>query len=257
MLSTIGLIIDAAIIVIVLIFGIIGLKKGFLKSILSLFSWIVCIAVAVFTTKYVTSWINGIFDFSNLIGTSISNTLQNTNEFFARTINSFASKDEILSTLNSLDINSLLKQLVSAVFSNTAVNMESAETVGSLVGASLGHICMLIITAVLIFIVLKLIVALLYKLFDNIERIKILGGLNKILGLVLGVLKAGIIVIAINCMMVGLSLVPTVNNVIKPVVENTHIEKFVYTQTNNVIEDYVIEGNVIQEWISGLWESRD
>ena len=67
--------------------------------------------------------------------------------------------------------------------------MSSSETIGSFVGDCLGNISMVIISGILVFIVLKIVVALLSKFFDNIEKTKVIGGLNKILGLILGIVR--------------------------------------------------------------------
>ncbi len=256
MLATIGLIVDIVIIGALLILGIIGYKKGFLKSFISLFSWVVCIIIAIFTAKYVANWINGIYDFSSLIGNKIANGLNGVDEFFTRSIAEFSSTEEIINNLPS-NLNALLSQLIKIVFSNTSVDMTSSETIATVVGSSLGHICMIIISAILVFIVLKIVVALLSKLFDDISRTKILGGLNKVLGLVFGILKAACVIIILNGILVGLSLIPAVNETITPLIQdNTHIEKVIYNKTDEFVGKYVIEGNVIQEWITDLWNSR-
>ena len=256
MMSTIGLIIDILIVAVVVIFGIIGFNKGFLKSFLSLFSWLVCILIAIFTAKYVAGWINGIYDLSGLIGGKIESALVNLNEFFAQSISSFESTEEIIANLPS-DINGLLAQLIRVVFSNTSVDMTSDATIANVVGSSLGHVCMLIIAGILVFIVLRIVLALLTKLFDNIAKTKILGGLNKILGLLLGMVKAACIVIILNGILVALSLIPAVNNTITPLIQdNTHIERFIYNKTDEFVGDYIIEGGALQDWITDLWNSR-
>lgn len=256
-MSTVGIIIDVIIVAILVIFGIIGFNKGFLKSIISLFSWVVCLVVAILTAKYVASWINGIYDFSSLIGGKIAESLSSSNEFFSRTIASFESVDQIIEGINGLELNGIVKQIVKVVFSNTNVDLTSEETVGAIAGSSLGHIIMVVISAVLVFIVLKIIIAILSRLFDNIARTKILGGLNKVFGLIFGVVKACCIVFILNCLLVGLSLIPAVNNTITPVIQdNTYIEKFVYNQTDKIVEKYIIDGNAIQEWVNNLWENR-
>ena len=257
MMATIGLIIDVLIVASIVIFGIIGFRKGFLKSFISLFSWVVCIVIAIFTAKYVAGWINGIYDFSSLIGDKITSGLNSTNEFFSQAINSFDSKEDIIASLPS-DLNGMLSQLIKVVLSNTNIDVANeTRTIGSLVGASLGQICMVIIAGILVFIVLKIVIALLNKLFDKISNTRILGTLNKILGLVLGVLKAGCVIIILNGILVALSLVPAVNNTITPLIQdNTHVERVIYNETDKFIGKYVIEGDLIQNWISDLWNSR-
>ncbi len=258
MLSTIGLIIDIVIVVALVIFGLIGFKKGFLKSIISLFSWIVCLIIAIFTAKYVAKWINGIYDFSSLIGGKISSSLTNINDFFSTTISSYESKEAIVSGISNIDgLNGILKQVLKVVFSNTNVDMASEETIGSIAGSSLGNILMVIIAGILVFIVLKIVIAILSRIFDNIARTKILGGLNKVFGLIFGVIKAGCVIVILNVLLVGLSLIPAVNNTITPLIQdNTHIEKVIYNQTDKLVEKYVINGNMIQVWVTSLWNNR-
>lgn len=256
MLSTIGIIIDIVIILACIISGIIGLKKGFLQSILSIFSWSVCILVAIFTAKYVAGWINGIYDFSSLIGDKISNSLIASNKFFGTAINTFANKEEILSNIPA-NVNGLLLQLIKVIFTNSAVDMTSDESVGHFIGNALGYISIVIIAGVLVFIVLKIVVALLSKVFDNINKTKVIGGVNKGLGFALGLLRALIIIAIINFVLVGLSLIPAINQFLTPIIKDyTYVEKFIFNITDMIFGKYVIEGNTIQTWVQTLWNSR-
>ena len=258
MLATIGLIIDIAIIIAIVIFSIIGLKKGLFKTVLSLLSWSVCIVIAIFTAKYVASWINGLYDFSSLIGKSISKSLIKTDQFFAQPINTFEAggKTALFEASQNVNMNSFMKQLIKAVFSNSKVDMASSNTIGFMVGSSLGHICMIVISGILVFIVLKILTALLSKLFDNLAKTKVIGGLNKILGCVLGLLKGALIVITINIVLVGLSMMPAVNKLTSPIIKNTHVEKVIYKTTDKYFEKYLIDGDVLDKWIDNLWENR-
>lgn len=257
MLSTIGIIIDVAIVLALVIVGIIGFKKGFLHTIISLFSWVVCLIIAFFTAKYVASWINGIYNFSNLIGNGITKSFAGMGEVFTQAINTFESKDALVAAATGASSNGLLDQLIKVVFNNSSVDMTSTETVASFLGASLGHIIMVIISGILVFIVLKIVVALLTKLFDKIAKTKVLGTLNKILGLILGVVKAGLIIVVLNIVLVGLSMVPAVNKTITPIItNNTHVEKVIYNKTDELFGKYLVEGDMLENWIKDLWEAR-
>ena len=152
MLATIGIIIDVVIIAALAIFTFIGIRKGFLHSLLSLFSWSFCLLVAFLTAKYVAGWINGIFNFSGMLGDKISGALIDSNNFFAQAINSFASKEDVIKAIPS-DTNGLLKQLIKVVFNNSSVDMSSTKTIGSVVGAGLGQVITIVITGILIFII--------------------------------------------------------------------------------------------------------
>jgi len=256
MLSTVGLIIDIIIIAVLVIFAIIGLKKGFLHSIISLFSWAFCLLIAFLTAKYVAGWINSIYDFASLIGDKISSSLIEGNNFFAQAINTFTNKEEIIAAIPG-ETNGLVKQIIKVVFTNSSVDMTSTETVGSVVGYSIGQVTTIVIAGILIFIVLKIAVALLTKLFNKIAQTKVLGAVNKVLGAILGVLKAGFIVLGLNLVLVGLSMVPFVNKTITPIVqENTYVEKFIYNTTDKLFESYVIDGKLMENWIGDMWENR-
>ena len=258
MLATIGIIIDIALIAVLVIFSILGLKKGFLKSVLSIFSWIVCLFVACLTAKYVAGWINGLYDFSALIGGKISKSLIKTNNFFAQSVNVYetAGKDALINAIPG-NINKLLTQLIKVVFSNSKIDMSSSDSIGLVVGTSLGHICMVIIAGILVFIVLKIAAALLSKLFTNIEKTKVLGSLNKILGGILGFLKGALIVGVINLILVATSMVPLLNKLYTPLIQdNTHVEKVVYNKTDELFEKYVIKGDTVKNLMESLWENR-
>ena len=256
MLATIGIVIDIVVILALVIWGIKGFKDGLLKSFISLFNWTVCILVSVFVAKYVASWINGIYDFSSLIGNKISSALTGVHEFFNMSVAEFGGKQNVINSIPE-GINGMLKQLIKVVFSNTAVDEASSASVASIMGSSLGHIAMIIIAGIVTFIILKIALALLSRLFDNISRTKVLGSVNKILGLAFGLVKAGLIIIIVNFVLVGLTLIPAVNNTITPIIQdNTHIEKVIYNKTDDAFGKYVIEGDAIQNWITGLWENR-
>lgn len=254
MMSTIGIVIDIVIIACMGIFTFVGIKKGFLHSLISLFSWAFCLTIAFLTAKYVAGWINKIFDFSSLLGGKISGALIDSNNFFAQAINTYATKEDLINAIPS-NTNGLLKQLIKIVFTNSAVDMSSTNSIGSITGESLGQIIVIVITGILIFILLKIAVMLLSKLFKKIAETKILGTLNKILGGVLGFVKTAFVIVGLNLVVVGLSLIPAVDKTVTTLVnENTYVEKFVYTKTDELFSDYILEGKALDSWIEDLWK---
>ncbi len=255
-MNIVGIVIDVALVLVVLIFALIGVKKGFLKSLLSLFNWVVCLFVSIWLAKYIANWVGSWFGMENAIAGKISNAIIGVNADLGNSVASFGSKEAIMNACAGM--NGILKQLVNMIFSSANVDFTAETAVSDVAGAGVAHICVLAISAVLLFIVIKIVLAILGKLFDNIARTKVLGGLNRALGFVFGLVKGACIVIIINIIAVALSLVPMINNtVIKPVIqENTKIENFVYEKTDYVIGKYVIEGELVQNWIDSLWEKR-
>ena len=112
-------------------------------------------------------------------------------------IYAFASKEEIITAIPS-ETNGFVKQIIKVVFTNSSVDMTSTATIGSIIGYSLGQVITIVIAGILIFIVLKIAVALLTKLFNKIAKTKVLGAFNKVLGGILGVLKAGFIIFGLT-----------------------------------------------------------
>ncbi len=258
-MATTGIIIDIVLLVILLIFGLVGFKKGLFNSLLSLFSWIVCIIVAIFLARFVAKWINGIYDFNGLIGGKINDSLVKVDSVFSKKIVDFkdaGGKDAIMAELNSVpNLNGFLRKLIKMVFNSSSFNPDSTATVGMTIGRSAGQLCMLVISMILTFIVLKIVIGLLSKLFDNISKVKIIGGLNKLFGLLFGIVKGLCIIVLFNAVLSGMSVLPFVNKSITPVIQDhTHVEKVVYNTTDKLMQKYVVEGKVVQKWIDDLWK---
>ena len=111
MFATIGLIVDIVLVLALTIYAIIGFKKGLFKSVISLFSWSVCLIIAVLTAKYVANWINGIYDFAGFFAGKISKSLSSSNEYFTLAINTFSTKEELIAAIPS-NVNGLVKQII-------------------------------------------------------------------------------------------------------------------------------------------------
>lgn len=252
MLSTVGLVIDVLIVLAIVILGILGYKKGLLKSLLSVFGWSFCLVVAIWSAKYVAGWIDTIFNFSSKIGGGIANSLFAQQEFFKAPINTYADKTALMGAFDAVsgNINPVIRQLVKVIFSNQAIDFTSSEAIGSVVGSIGGQIILVVISAIFTFAVLMIAMFLINKLIDKITTNRIIGGLNKIMGLVLGVAKGAVIVFAVNILLVLLSTVPFVGSAVTPFVNNnTYVEKFVYEKTDYVVDKYIINGELLQEFI--------
>lgn len=256
MFATIGLIVDIILVLTLTIHAIIGIKKGLIKSVLSFFSWSVCLIIAILFAKHIANWINSMYNFAGLFGNKIANGLTSSNNFFTLAINTFSTKEELVAAIPN-NINGLVKQIIKIVFTNSNVNMESTDTIGNVTGESLGSLIVIVITAILIFIILRIAVLLISKILEKLTSGKVFGTINKLLGCVFGVLQAGITILTFNFILIGLSLIPAVNKTITPIItENTYVEKYVYKTTDNLFEKYVIEGDFLKDSINNLWESR-
>ena len=258
MLTTIGLILDIVVLCVIVIAGILGFRKGFLKTILGFFSWFVCILIAVFLAKYVAKLLNGIHDFAGLIGRNLAKNFAKQGDYFTKPINEFgfADKAEFILAIPE-GTNKFLSQLIKVVVGSSKFDLSSTDTMANVVGNGIGSIVMVIIAGVLVFIVLRIVVALLSKIFDKISKTVVLGGLDKILGAVFAVLRVAAVIFMLSLVVVILSLLPFVNRTITPLIqENTFFVKLIYNLTNKFVSKFIIEGKMIQGWITTLWINR-
>lgn len=256
MLSTIGIVLDVVVLSAIIIAGILGFKKGFLKAILDFFSWVACFFLAAILAKYVARLLNGIFDFAGFIGKKVAGGLNG--EYFNTPINEMGLTDKSQYIANiPAGTNGLLTQIIKLVINSSKFSLESTSTLGQIVGSSVGSVAMVIISLILTFIVIKLVVFILTKIVNKIASTRVLGTLNKILGAVFGVLKICFVVVVFNFVLCLLSIAPVVNKTIKPIIQdNTHVEKVIYNVTDKLTEKYIIKGNLIQGWVTTLWDNK-
>ena len=95
------------------------------------------------------------------------------------------------------------------------------------------------------------------KIFENMTQIKAVGAVNKVLGLLFGLLKGGLIIVTVSFVLTFLTVIPKVNKKVSPLIrDHTKVAKVVYSQTDDMVEKYVIDTNIIQKWINNLWENK-
>ena len=110
----------------------------------------------------------------------------------------------------------------------------------------------------LIFIILKIVLLIINKIIDKITKTKVIGVINKIFGAIFGFLKAMCIIIVFNVVLSFLTLIPAVNKTVKPLIrENTYIERVIYTTTDKVVENKVVNGDMIKNWLSNMWDNKN
>ncbi len=250
MLTTIGLVIDIILVAAIVICAVVGFVKGFFNSILSFFSFAVCLLIAILCAKYLANGLNHIYNFDGLIGRNIAKAFVKANEYFSL-------------PASQCDINNLPEDLgfwgrvVKVVFKSKDGNFAEGETIASVMGDSLGHLIMVVISAILIFIILKIIIAIINHFIKKATKVKAINVANRIFGLIFGLLKAALIIIVFNVELCFLTLLPPVNKAITPLVQNnTHVEKVIYNKTDKVIEEKFIKGGTLQNWLEDLWSKK-
>ncbi|MBE5735412.1 MAG: CvpA family protein [Clostridiales bacterium] len=115
-----------------------------------------------------------------------------------------------------------------------------------------------VFSAVVIFILIRCIVALLKNLFKALTAgSRAIGGLNKILGLLLGAIKGalGASVILIVCSVITSLGVPGLTDVITNNINNTTVTKYAFELVDQIVEDKMT-GKTFEEIIDGVFDKN-
>ncbi len=254
--SGVGIAIDVAIVVLVALFALIGFKKGFFKSVISMISTLVILIVSILCASPLAKLINKIYDFTGLIAGKLTKAIASMGSFYSQEIPAGVSGSDIAGSIPS-STNGFLKKLMSYVLKPLKASEIEGETVAEIVSGAFASIIMVIIAGILLFIALKIVIAIASRLFDNITRNRVFGATNKFLGFAFGAVKGFLIVIVFTIVLTFMTVVPFVNTKLTPIIQdNTKIAKPIYNYTDEMVEKYIVDGKVIQKWIDNLWENK-
>lgn len=254
--SIVGIAIDVIIVAVLLILGFIGFKKGFFKSVLSLFSTLVVIVISIFCASPLAKLINKIYDFTGLIAGKLSSAIAGMGAFYNYPIPEGMSGADVVSAIPS-GTNGFLKKLMSYVLKPLSASDIQGATVADVVSGAFASIIMLIICAIVLFILIKIILSFASRLFENITRNRVFGATNKVAGFAFGAAKGLLIILVFTVVLTLLTVVPVVNKKISPVIQDdTKIARVIYNTTDKFIGKQVVEGQIVQKWIDNLWENK-
>ena len=221
-------VIDIIVIAVLLVFGIIGMIKGFLNTLLSLFSTVASLGVAIFAAKPVAKFLNKVFGLVGFIGGKISASL-------AGTITPFAS-GAATGEMTGAQLKEYLasdgltfQERIFKLFIEDGQSFTTDEGIVNYLGERLAAIAAVVIAAVVVFLLLKIAVLLLAKLFDALTKNKAISGLDRAMGLIFGLLKASLLI----CVTLAAFYI-VANSTVQGWIDNSVVTKWLY--------QYVTEG---------------
>ena len=255
----VGLAIDIAIVMILLCFAIAGFKKGFLKSILALFSTVVVLILSVYFANHFAQLINSIYDFTSLIAQKLAPSIEKIDSIYSTAFPEGMSGSEFYHAFVATSgTNSIIKKFFQYALKGFSAESLAGLKVSEVLAGSLASIIMTIIAGVLLFIIIKIAINLLSRLFENISSSRMFGGLNKALGFLFGSIKGTVVILFFILITICLSFVPKINKKIYPVIQNeTNVVKLAYNTTDKYVEKFLIKSDVISNWINNLWDNRN
>ena len=177
--------VDIAIIVIVLLYAIIGLSRGFLKSLLNFFGTLATLALSILLAKPVSGLLNNWFGLSDKLGDWISGSLA----------------PYCVSSSNGAIDNFFMDKFATLLMgSNYWQNYEGGVSSDAFISAfseSVGSILCVIIAVFALYIIIRIVIALLGKLFKFLTRNRAIGGIDRFFGLVLGLVQGACVIFII------------------------------------------------------------
>lgn len=250
-MTIVGYAFDIVLVVIVLIYCVKAVQKGFIKSLMSTVGNLAVIVGSVYSAKYVAGLLNKIYNFTAFISGKITGYFVSQGEFFTTVRPAGTEGSSLVSSIP--DGNGIINRIIKIVLERNPFTQDGS--VADVLGATLGNLIFLIIAGILAFVVFKIVLAFLSKALSSATKGTTFGTLDKFLGLLFGLARSALTIGIGMVVLVGLSFIPAVNNFIEPTIhEHTQVTKYVYDFSNDLIERYVIDN--VDDWITNLWESR-
>lgn len=236
---------DLAVAVFLIIFIIIGIKKGFMSSILSSFSFYAVAIGAFFLYKPLLSIINNWFGLENAIFNSYHTKLTSFSADFDKNlllIEEENLKSFVKATLNSGAI-SFIPKIMFYMFLNTkslysklhSANIQS-RSLADIVSSSYATFFSTIIGYAITFILLYVVVFLIKLLINKLRNIGLVRIVDNTLGAFYGVIRAILILIAI-CFTIKLLSPISFMQPVSNYLNNSFFGKVIYTQVTAILDN--------------------
>lgn len=199
-------IIDIVALCIIALFVFMGVHKGFIRTFISTFGTIASIILAILLSTTVTNLLESSFGMVTAISKGISGILTN---IFGETI-----MNTTLSSANSetLSQNGVAGWLIAIILQiQSAGTVDPDTTLNNIISPVFGYYIGVAISFIALFIVIKLIFKIIDRIAKKAHDIKVVKWVDKILGLVLGLLRA-LIIIDIIIMLIQVLPIPIFQN---------------------------------------------
>lgn len=254
----VGIILDLFVVILLLTFAFIGYHKGFLKSLIALFSTTIVILISIYFANSFAKLINSIYDFTALIADKMAPSIEKLSEIYSMTFPGGMSGTEFYNSyIDASSTNSILKKFFKYALKGYSSSDIEGLKVAEVLAGSIASIIMTIVAGILLFVLIKVALSLLSRFFDNISRTRVLGGLNKIIGFIFGAIQGATIVVTFVVITICVSFIPKLNQKIYPLVQDdTKVVKVIYNTTDKLVDRYFIKSDVISKWVNNLWDNR-
>lgn len=225
-------VLDIVLICFLILCALIGIFKGFFASLISFLGSVLSFTGAFFLAKPLATLLNNWFSLGTTLGNNISTQIAG---FF----------DDFLLKMTGADI--LQNKCSATGFLKLAfqylINPEeyySKEEIINTIGLSAGNLILMAICLIVAYLIIKLVLFLLSKLFSKIKKSsRAINNVDKVLGFFIGAVK-GLVIFAVICVIANmLQSLPTVANALDVVFDKSVIARPIYNFVISISDKYI------------------
>lgn len=182
--SSLPAIIDIVVVLIILLFMVLGFAKGFINTFLKSFGTIISLIIAVLLCATVANFLSSEFS----LQTSLANKL-------IGTVNSIFGEELMARPLETATESSFSSGLIAGWIIKSVLQIKDAgyypvgTTLGMATAQVFAYYVLILISFVILFIILKILCFLLEKFALKLHKRKIIGLVDRIFGIVLGLIR--------------------------------------------------------------------
>ena len=232
--------IDVGIIIIMLIFVVVGIWKGFVFSILSLFSSTVNFFISLLLVRPTTNLLNNWFGFEKALTNGFASKLSSMSTKFNTNMVGM-SKDEISNHISSALSESKFpfKNLFQNMLNVTPEKIEGKTScsLNDILSKSLGTFFSLIITFIILFILIYLILFIIGKISKKAQEVNSIRSIDRMLGFIFGIAKGAIVI----CVIFAILSFFNEGGILSGLFDYIHTSKlgnWIYTNVNYFVDKY-------------------
>ena len=216
-----GIILDVVLVAFVILNLVMGYKKGLIGVIFNICAFLIAIIVTLILFKPVSTYI--------IDNTSLDDNIKNV--ILSNNVQSLDSNEE-----NATGIQQYIEKNVKDIQNKTK------DQVMEVVATTISQRAVEIITAILIFIVTRIVVTLLKFLLEGLANLPIVKQFNQVGGIAYGALKSILIIyIVLTILFVVVSI--NSNGIVAEMIDTSYITKILYD--NNIIVKYCLFNKIL------------
>ena len=228
--------IDIVIAAIILIYAIVGIRRGFIDYLLKIIGTVGAVLVGFFAAKPFASFLDGIFHFTGPLGNLCLNWLGGSlPQDMLDTIVDASTKETFINTLNEGGL-TIPEGFIKSIVENA--NVDAGVTFRDVISSGVGTIFASILAGVLLFIIVKVIVFFLAKLFESKENVSI-SGLNRALGMVVGIAKGVLIVVVAYTILTVCCMIFPIDVTVNEWMNQTFVFKATYAPYSTMVQNFI------------------